>query len=141
MQVQPYLFFEGRCEEALEFYKKAIGAEVTALLRYKDGPDPSSSPAGVSNEKVMHANMKIGDAMVMASDGMAQGQPEFKGFSLTSNANDVAEAERLFGALAAGGTVQQPLVVTFFSPKFGMLSDKFGVGWMIVAEPPAQKPA
>jgi len=133
MQVQPYLFFDGRCEEALEFYKKTLGAKVEMLMRFKEAPgDHKCSPG--TEEKVMHSCLRIGETAVMASDGMAQGKPEFKGFSLTINAKDKAEADRLFGALSDGGQVHQPLVETFFSPRFGMVADKFGVGWMVMVE-------
>jgi PhnB protein len=136
MQVQPYLFFEGRCEEAVDFYKNALGAEVTMLLRYKDSPEPPPPgcvPAGAEN-KVMHASFRIGQTTVMASDGRCLGNPSFQGFSLSLAVPNEAEAERLFAALAEGGQVQMPLATTFFSPRFGMVADRFGVGWMIVAE-------
>ena len=133
MQVQSYLFFNGRCEEAIEFYKNTLGAKVETLMRFKEAPgDHKCSPG--TEEKVMHSCLRIGETAVMASDGMAQGKPEFKGFSLTINAKDQAEADRLFGALSDGGQVHQPLVETFFSPRFGMLADKFGVGWMVMVE-------
>jgi PhnB protein len=131
MHVQPYLFFDGRCEEALEFYKSALGAEVEMLMRFKDNPEPSANPAGSAN-KVMHTSFRIGGTSVMASDGRCQGQPRFAGFSLSLTAADEAEAERLFGALADGGEVQIPLATTFFSPRFGMVADRFGVPWMVV---------
>ena len=134
MQVQPYLFFDGRCEEALEFYKTKLGAQVEMLMRFKEAPDqppPGMCPPG-SDDKVMHACFRIGDTAVMASDGLARGNPSFKGFSLSITARDEAEADRLFGALAEGGEVQMPLGKTFFSPRFGMVADKFGVGWMVV---------
>jgi PhnB protein len=135
MQVQSYLFFNGRCEEAIEFYKKALGAKVEMMMRFKEAPgDHKCSPG--TEEKIMHASLRIGDTAVMASDGMMQGQPEFKGFSLTINAKDKAEADRLFSALSDGGQVRQPLVETFFSPSFGVVADKFGVGWMVIVEPP-----
>ena len=140
MQVQSYLFFNGRCEEAIEFYKKTLGAKVEMMMRFNESPEPHKCAPGTEN-KIMHSCIRIGDTAVMASDGMAQGQPEFKGFSLTLNAKDVAEAERLFGALGEGGEVRQPLIQTFFSPRFGMLADKFGVGWMVIVEQPAQKAA
>ena len=136
MQVQPYLMFDGRTEEALNFYKSKLGAEVSAMMRFKEAPDQSMCAPG-SGEKIMHSCFKIGDTAVMASDGMAQGQPEFKGFSLTLNPTNEAEARRLFAALSDGGQVHQPLIKTFFSPKFGMLADKFGVGWMVMVEPQA----
>ena len=138
MQCQPYLMFNGRCEEAIEFYKKAIGAKVEMMMRFKDAPEGQCAP-GTEN-KIMHSSFQIGDTVVMASDGMCSGEPkaEFKGFSLTLNPKTEAEAERLFGALADGGQVHQPLIKTFFSPKFGVLADKFGVSWMVVVdqEPP-----
>ena len=134
MQVQTYLFFDGRCEEALEFYKKALGIKVDMLMRFKDSPDPI--PAGQcapnSDNKVMHAAFRLGDSTVMASDGMAAGKPDFKGFSLSLDAKNEKEADTLFNALAEGGTVTMPLGKTFFSPRFGMVSDKFGVGWMVI---------
>jgi PhnB protein len=133
MQVQSYLFFNGRCEEAIEFYKNTLGAKVETLMRFKEAPgDHKCSPG--TEEKVMHSCLRIGETAVMASDGMAQGKPEFKGFSLSINAKDKAEADRLFGALSDGGQVHQPLVETFFSPRFGMVADKFGVGWMVMVE-------
>src|SRR5919106_1623823 len=133
MQVQPYLFFNGRCEEAVEFYRGALGAKVEMLMRYKDSPDPP--PPGMvppgSENKVMHASLRIGDTTVMASDGNCSGQPRFQGFSLSISVADCAEAERRFKALADGGQVQMPLTKTFWSPCFGMLVDRFGVGWMV----------
>jgi len=132
--VQPYLFFDGRCEEALEFYKSALDAKVEALIRFKDNPEPATNPPGSEN-KVLHANFRIGDTQVMASDGMAKGHPEFKGFSLTVNTATEAEADKVFAALGKGGQVQLPLSKTFFSPRFGMLTDKFGVGWMVIVPP------
>ena len=131
MQVQPYLFFDGRCEEALDFYKKAIGANVEMMMRWKDCPDKSACTPQNEN-KVMHASVKVGDVSVMASDGRCEGKPDFKGFALSLTAKTEAEADKLFGALAEGGQVQMPLAKTFFSPKFGMCADKFGVGWMIM---------
>jgi len=133
-QVQPYLFFDGKCEEALEFYKSALGAKVDMLMRFKESPDPV--PPGMcgpnSDDKVMHSAFRIGETMIMASDGMAGGKPEFKGFSLSVNAKDAADADRIFAALGKGGQVQMPLGKTFFSPRFGMVADKFGVGWMVI---------
>ena len=132
MQVQPYLFFDGRCEEAVEFYRGALGAEVQMLMRYKESPEPEHLPPGTQPDKVMHCCLRIGDASVMASDGMCQGQPSFQGFALSLTASDEAEAERLFGALADGGQVRMPLAKTFFSPRFGMVADRFGVPWMVI---------
>lgn len=134
MQVQPYLFFNGRCEEAIEFYRKALGAEVTMLMRFKDSPEPPQPgmlPPG-SEEKVMHASMQIGDTTVMASDGRCMGEMAFQGFSLSVSAKDEAEADRMFAALGEGGQVQMPMSKTFFSPRFGMVADRFGVSWMVI---------
>ena len=133
MQVQPYLFFDGRCEEALEFYKKAIGANVEMLMRFKDAPDQSMISPG-SHDKVTHAAVRVGDSQVLVSDGRCLGKPNFQGFALTITAPDVAEGERRFNALAEGGQVQMPLAETFFASRFGMVADKFGVGWMILVE-------
>ncbi len=131
MQVKPYLQFDGRCEEALEFYKSALGAKVETLMRFKECPDCKEMPEG-TGDKVMHACFRIGDSQIMASDGYCKGKPDFQGFSLTIEARDKAEADRLFKALESGGKVQMPLTETFFSPSFGMLADRFGVSWMIV---------
>jgi PhnB protein len=133
MQVQPYVFFDGRCEEALEFYRRALGAEVTMLMRFKDAPDQSMISPGSEN-KVMHSNVRIGETSILASDGRCQGKPSFQGFALTITASGEAEADRLFAALADGGQVQMPLAKTFFSPRFGMVNDRFGVMWMIIVE-------
>jgi PhnB protein len=137
MQVQPYLFFEGRCEEAIEFYRRAIGAEVTMLMRYKDSPEPQ--PPGMlppgSEDKVMHASFRVGGATLLASDGMCGGQASFEGFALSLTVRDEAEAERVFAALGDGGQVRMPLARTFFSPRFGMVADRFGVTWMVYVAP------
>jgi len=131
MQVQPYLFFDGRCDEALNFYKKAIGADVKMLMRFKDSPDKSMLSPG-SEDKVMHAQFQIGETTILTSDGRNKGQPKFDGFALTIAAKDETDADKMFGALAEGGQVTMPLTKTFFSPRFGMLADKFGVNWMIL---------
>ena len=138
MEVQPYLFFEGRCEEAIEFYKKKLGAKVDMLMRYKDSPEPPQpgmTPPGSEN-KIMHATLKIGETTLMASDGRCQGKPNFQGFSLSIPAANEAAAEKLFSALSDGGQVQMPMSKTFFSPRFGMTTDRFGVGWMVIVPGP-----
>ena len=137
MRVEPYLFFEGRCDEAIAFYRKALGAEVAMLMRFKDSPEPPAPGmcAPGSENKVMHANLRIGDTRMMASDGRCQGQPGFQGFSLSLAVPDDAAAERAFTALADGGRVQMPLAKTFFSSRFGMVADRFGVSWMIIVTP------
>ncbi len=139
MKVEPYLFFEGRCEEALDFYRTALGATVTMLMRYKDNPEPAAGPgcgeaggAGPQPEMVMHAAFTVGDTQLMASDGMGSGKPCFEGVSLSLSPADAASAQRVFDALAQGGQVRMPLGKTFFSPAFGMVADRFGVSWMVV---------
>jgi PhnB protein len=132
MQVQPYLFFDGRCDEAAQFYQKVLGAEVIMLLRFKDSPEPHAPGlAPGCEEKVMHMNLRIGDTTLLASDGNCKGTPDFQGFSLSLTVADADEAERVFAALSDGGQVQMPLTATFFSPRFGMVADRFGVSWMV----------
>ena len=134
MKVEPYLFFDGRCDEALEFYGRVLRAEVTMLMRFKDSPEPHQPgmiPPGSEN-KVMHASFRIGDTTLMASDGRCLGKPNFQGFSLTLSVPNDAEAERLFAALGDGGQVQMPMSKTFFSSRFGMVADRFGVPWMVI---------
>ena len=132
MQVQPYVFFDGRCDEALEFYRGAVGAEVTMLMRFKEGPEPCSPENG---EKIMHASVRIGETTVLVSDGRCTGQPNFQGFALSLTVSDESQAERLFATLGDGGRVQVPMAQTFFSPRFGMVVDRFGVLWMIYVAP------
>jgi len=131
--VQPYLFFEGRCEEALDFYGKALGAEVEMVSRFKDAPDTGMCGPGSEN-KVMHASFRIGETQVFASDGRCAGKPNFQGFSLSITAPGEADAKRMFAALADGGQVQMPLDKTFFAPWFGMVTDRFGVLWMVIVQ-------
>ena len=129
----PYLFFNGKCDEALEFYRKTLGAEIQMKMRFKDSPDQQHVPPGLG-DKVMHASMSVGGSAVMASDGMESGAPRFQGFSLTYNAEDETDAKRRFEALAAnGGTVEMPFGETFFAKAFGGVRDRFGVSWMIIA--------
>ena len=136
MNVQAYLTFGGRCEEALEFYKKSLGAEVTALMRWKESPDADMKPPPGFEHKIMNAAFRIGDTELMADDGMAEKSAEFKGMSLAIGVAGDAEAKRVFTALGEGGKVTMPLMKTFWTSSFGMLTDKFGVPWMVnVAEP------
>lgn len=134
MLVQPYLMFNGRCEEAIAFYRKAIGAEVEMMMRFKEAPEPPPPGMVPANwgDKVMHASMKVGDAVVMASDGCAAEGPTFKGISLTLVVANEAEADSKFGGLSEGGQVTMPLAKTFFAKRFGTLTDKFGVSWMVI---------
>jgi PhnB protein len=136
MQVQPYLAFEGRCEEAIEFYKSALGAELAMLVRFKDHPQPQPPEmvhSGTEN-KVMHARLRLGDSIVMMSDGRCMGSTDFRGICLSLTAVDKSEAEKYFNALAEGGKVSMPFGPTFFSPGFGMVDDRFGVPWMVLTE-------
>ena len=135
MQVQPYLFFDGVCEEALEFYKRNVGAKVTMMMRNRESPDPKMCTPGNEN-KIMHCAFQIGDSTIMASDGMCTGKPNFQGFSLSVTAANDAEAKRIFTGLAEGGQIRMPLEKTFFASSFGMASDKFGVGWMVIVPLP-----
>ena len=134
MQVQPYVFFDGRAEEAADFYRSHLGAEVTMMMRYKDMPDRTQCPAG-AEDKVMHMSLKIGNSTILGSDGHCTGKPSFQGFSLSLTVPNEAEADRVFAKLSDGGQVQMPLATTFFSPKFGMTADRFGVGWMVYVAP------
>lgn len=130
--IQPYLMFGGRCEEALEFYRTALGAQVDMLMRFSESPDPTPPgmlPPGFEN-KVMHASFRVAGNILMASDGCEVGT-QFKGFSLSISVATEAEADRYFAALSDGGQVQMPLTKTFWSPRFGMLTDRFGIAWMI----------
>jgi len=134
--VQPYLFFDGRCEEAIDFYKTTLGAEVTGFFRFKDAPQPAQAGAAPGSEnKVMHASLRVGDTSFMVSDGRCGGKPNFEGFSLSLTVPNETEAERLFNAVGKGGQVQMPLTQTFFSKRFGMVADPFGVSWMVYVAP------
>ena len=133
--IEPYLFFGGRCEEALNFYKNALGAEVGMLLRYTQSPEPLQPgmlPEGWEN-KVMHSTFRVGSSTLMASDGCSE-TPAFNGFSLSLNVANEEEAHRVFAALSEGGEVRMPLGKTFWSPCFGMVADRFGLGWMVGVE-------
>ena len=139
MSLQPYLFFEGRCEEAIEYYRGRLGARVEMMMRYADSPEPPAPgmlPPG-AERKVMHASVRVGDAVLLLSDGRCSGQPRFEGFSLSLTVPDAAQADRAFAALADGGEVRMPLATTFFSPRFGMVADRFGVPWMVYVAPSA----
>ena len=135
--VQPYLFFNGSCEQAVEFYRKSIGAEVEMMMRYKESPEPPPPgmvPPGFEN-KIMHTSFRVGGTTLMASDGCSAEKANFQGFSLSLSLANEAEADRVFAALADGGQVRMPLTKTFWSPRFGMVEDRFGVGWMISVMP------
>ena len=129
--VHPYLFFGGRCDEAIEFYRATLGAEVVMLSRFKESPEPQPGLPECFGDKVMHASIRIGDTMLMASDGRCEGEANFEGFSLSVTVPDEAEATRVFAALSEGGLVTMPLAKTFWADKFGVLQDRFGVGWMV----------
>ena len=136
MKVQAYVSFDGRCEEALEFYKKSIGAEVTFLMRWKESPDAAMKPPPGFEEKIMNAAFRIGETQLMADDGMGAKEAEFKGMTLAIEVADDAEAKRVFTALGEGGNVTMPLMKTFWTSSFGMMIDKFVVPWMVNVEAP-----
>jgi len=154
MKVQPYLYFEGRTEEALEFYEATLGANIDVMMRMKEAPPEAQAPgqncrddgsnpdsnhsAKDNSEKILHASFRVGDTVVMASDGMCSDSADFKGFALTLTVADDAEAKQKFDLLAAGGHVQMPLSATFFATSFGMLQDRFGVLWVVIAERPME---
>jgi PhnB protein len=134
MQVQPYMFFDGSCEEAIDTYRRALGAEVTMLMRYKEAPEkppPGAVPEGW-DDKVMHASLRIGDSVVMLSDGKSQGGPKPNGYALSVTVANAASAQKTFDALSERGQVVMPLGKTFFAPLFGMTTDRFGVLWMVL---------
>jgi PhnB protein len=139
MLIQPYLFFNGNCEQAFAFYREALGATIEHMMRYRDSPEappPGCVPPG-AEDKIMHASLLIGDARLMASDDASGQSDGFKGFSVSVTAPDAQVAKRWFDALAVQGTVMMPLGPTFYSPCFGMLTDRFGLGWMVIVDPPA----
>jgi PhnB protein len=140
MKIQPYLQFQGRCDEAIEFYRSALGAEVEVIMRWKDCPEPQPGmiPPG-AEKRVMHAAFRVGETTVLASDGLTQGQPTFQGFSLALTVPTDADAKRRFELLAERGQVQQPLMPTFFTSSFGIVTDRFGVSWMVVVDSEAGK--
>ena len=134
--VQPYLFFDGKCEEAIQFYTKALDAKVNMMMRFKESPEPPPPGCGpTDSNKIMHAQFQVGDTVIMASDGRATGNPKFEGFSLSLTKQTPAEVEKAFKALAEGGRVEMPLAKTFFSALFGMVVDRFGVFWMVLVKP------
>ncbi len=135
--VEPYLIFNGRCQEAIDFYRQALGAQVDMIMHFKDTPDKSMCPPGAEN-KICHVSFRVGGTRIMASDGQCLAGKGFEGFSLSINLGDEAKAEHYFAKLAEGGKVCMPLTKTFFSPKFGMVNDRFGVSWMIHVETPPQ---
>jgi PhnB protein len=134
--IEPYLFFNGRCEEAVKFYQKALGAEVQMMMRYKESPEPPKPGMVPPNweDKIMHASMKVGATVMMASDGCGD-KVSFEGFSLSISVPNEEDADRVFNALSEAGQVRMPLGKTFWSPRFGMVQDKFGVGWMVSVLP------
>lgn len=134
--IEPYLFFQGHCEEALTFYQTALGAEVQMIMRYKESPEPPPPGMVPANwgDKIMHSSLKIGSNIVMASDGCGE-VGKFEGFSLSISVHTEDEAKKIFDALSESGKVSMPLTKTFWSPLFGMLEDKFGIGWMVTINP------
>lgn len=140
MKIEPYLFFDGRCEEAIEFYQQALGAKVEFMMRHSESPEPPPAGALPSGweDKIMHASVHVGGALLMMSDGMGDGEGSFTGFSLSLDCPDESLAREAFAALADGGQVRMPLGATFWAPLFGMVTDRFGVGWMVGVSPDAE---
>ncbi|MGH8443665.1 MAG: VOC family protein [Solimonas sp.] len=137
MNIQAYLAFDGRCEEALEFYREAIGAEITSLMRFSECPDPMPPdmlPPG-SEHKIMHSAFRVAGQELLASDGNCAGKSKFDGFSLALSVADPQTAQRYFKALGHGGQIHQPLIKTFFASSFGVVNDRFGVSWMVLSMP------
>ncbi len=140
--IQPYLIFDGKCEEAIEFYKRALGAKVQMLMRVKDSPEPPPADCPpMDGNRIMHAEIQVGQTVVMCSDGRDTGIPKFDGFTLSLTLSDEADAKPAFNALAEGGRVEMPLTRTFYSPSFGMVVDRFGVMWMVYAKPSGDMPS
>ncbi len=135
-RIEPYLIFSGRCEEALEFYRRTLGAEIEMMMRFDESPEPlpAEAVAPGNEKKIMHASLRIGGARVMASDGNPAGST-FQGFSLSLSVPSEHEANKVFAALADGGSIDMPLAKTFWSPLFGLLTDRFGVSWMVSVAP------
>ena len=140
MDVTPYLFLDGRCEEAIAFYQTALGAKVTRSMRFRDNPDKQHGKAPPdSDDKIMHAHVTVGNSAILMSDGHCTGKPVFQGFALSLAVESDAKAETIFAALSDGGQAQMPMTTTFFASRFGMVADKFGVSWMVMTESPMQK--
>lgn len=134
MKVQAYLYFDGKCDEAIAFYEKTVDAKLNMLMRFKDNPDPNAQTPVALAERVMHADLSIGESTVLVSDGLDSGVANFDGFALTLICDEVEDVTRRFNSLADGGAVTVPLVETFFTPRFGMCKDRYGVHWIVMAE-------
>jgi len=134
MQIQPYLFFGGRADEAIAFYEEKLGARLVRRLRFKDNPDAAAPAPETIADKIMHAQIEIGGNVVLLSDGHGAEGPNFQGFALTIAASGAEEVDRLFAALTDGGAVVQAPQKTFFSPRFAMAKDRFGVLWIVLAQ-------
>jgi PhnB protein len=137
MQLNPYLMFNGRCEEAFNSYQKILGGEIVAMIPHEGTPAEGGVPPEW-RKKIIHARLVSNGMVLMGSDAPPDHQEPMKGFSVALNVKQPAEAERIFNALADQGTVRMPLSETFFAAKFGMLVDKFGTPWMINCEKPQQ---
>lgn len=133
MSTLPYLDFNGRCEEAIEFYRQAVGASVDMLMPFKDSPEPMPEDKDKS-DKILHASMTIAGSTIMASDGFCTGAPKFAGLGMALSLPDEAAVRRAFDALGDGGQVTMPLGRTFWTPCFGMVTDRFGLCWMVMVE-------
>lgn len=134
--VMPYITFQGNCEEALKFYKECLGGEILYMGRYGGSPMAGQAP----DDKIMHATLKVGDTHIMAADNMAPDPFAVGGnIALSVGTDDAGDAERMFNALAEGGRVTMPIAETFWAERFGMLTDKFGIDWMVNYEKPTDE--
>lgn len=141
MEIQPYLFFNGQCDQAIAYYTEILGAQLIEKHTYADAPPGSSSPDCPTppSHLIMHAMLKIGDSIVLVSDGRGEGAMKFDGFFLTLLVHDVQQGRKLHQAILNQGKELMPYMPTFYSPGFGMVTDRFGVGWMIYTKPSDQK--
>lgn len=130
MKIEPYLMFNGRCEEAISFYQTVLGAEVAFLMRFDEAPDKECCPPG-AEKKVMHATIMVAGNALMMSDGCCDDKPAFQGISLSISVDDIEQGRTLFEQLSEGGLIEMPYAATFWSPGFGVVRDRFGVSWMV----------
>ncbi|MFI5093961.1 MAG: VOC family protein [Candidatus Acidiferrales bacterium] len=141
MQLNPYLLFNGQCEEAFKFYEKCLGGKIEMLSTFGDSPMAKQVPPEWYG-KVMHASLKLGDGMIlMGSDPPPDNYQVPQGFSVSLSVKDPAETERIFNELAQDGKVTMPIQKTFWSPRFGMLVDRFGIPWILNCEQAATQTA
>lgn len=130
MHFSPYLNFDGHCKEAIEFYAELLGGEIVFMSTFAEAPDDEDISPGLK-DKIMHAQLKIGDQVIMASDASPENYAIPQGIHITIGVDTPEEAERIYEALSEGGSVQMPLEETFWAKRFAMFSDRFGIPWMV----------